>query len=171
MDFAELVRRRYSVRDFADRPVGEESLRLVLEAARQAPTAGNRQPQKIYVLKSPEALARIRSVTRYAFNAPLVLMICADENVAWKNSRETGYSSAEMDASIACTLMMLQAHALGLGTVWVRGYRTADVEKEFPLPAGERLVCLLPLGYPAEGSRPAAHHFERKPLEDLVAEL
>ena len=171
MDFQTLIKQRYSVRNFAARPVEEEKLQKILEAGRLAPTACNKQPQRIYVLESQSALAKIRQAVTYAFNAPLVLMICVNEDVAWKNSREPGYSSGEMDACIACTQMMLQAAELGLGTVWVRGYSTEDVTRVFPLPLGERLICLLPLGYPAEDSRPAPQHDQRQPLSEMIKRI
>ena len=171
MDFSQLVRERCSVRKFSEAPVEPEKLRAVLEAGRLAPTACNNQPQRIYVLQSPEALAKIRGVVKYAFNAPIVLMICVNEDAAWKNQREPGFSSGEMDATIVCDHMMLQAADLGLGTTWVRGYTTEDVMRAFPLPLGERLVCLLPLGYPAEDARPAPQHSVRRPMEDLVKTL
>jgi len=64
MDFLELARKRYSVRNYSDRPVEEEKLLKILEAGRLAPTAVNYQPQKIFVLKSAEAIEKLRSVTR-----------------------------------------------------------------------------------------------------------
>ena len=58
MNFAELSAQRYSLRKFSDRPVEDALLRQVLEAGRNAPTAHNNQPQRIFVLQSPEAMAK-----------------------------------------------------------------------------------------------------------------
>ena len=168
MDFQQLIKDRFSVRKFAPTPIEEEKLTTILEAAQVAPTACNNQPQRIYVLKSKEALTKISSVVKYIFNAPLVFMICVNEDVSWKNSRDAGYSSGEMDASIVCTQMMLQAQALGLGSLWIRGYATEDVTRLFPLPLGERLVCLLAVGYAAPDAKPAPYHTKREPLENIV---
>ncbi|MCQ2107042.1 MAG: nitroreductase family protein, partial [Fibrobacter sp.] len=72
MEFMDLVKSRYSCRKFSDRAVEAEKLNAVLEAGRLAPTAMNHQPLKIFVLKSAEALAKIRGITRMAYNAPVV---------------------------------------------------------------------------------------------------
>ncbi|MCR4666752.1 MAG: nitroreductase family protein [Desulfovibrio sp.] len=171
MEFSDVIKQRYSVRRYSERPVEETKLEAVLEAGRLAPTACNNQPQKIYVLKSGESLAKIRSCIKYAFNAPIVLLVCVNEDDAWKNSREPGYSSGEMDAAIVTTHMMLAAANEGLGSLWVRGYTTTDVLRVFPLPLGERLVCILLLGYPAETSAPSSHHLKRKLLDTMVTTL
>lgn len=63
MDFLKFSRKRYSVRSYSDRPVEQEKIDQILQAAMIAPTAVNYQPQKIYVLKSDDALNKIRSIT------------------------------------------------------------------------------------------------------------
>lgn len=67
MDFFTLAKNRYSVRKFSERSVEPEKLEKVLEAARVAPTAHNYQPFRIYVLKSKDAIAKIRELTPCAF--------------------------------------------------------------------------------------------------------
>ena len=100
MDFFTLAKNRYSVRKFSERSVEPEKLEKVLEAARVAPTAHNYQPFRIYVLKSKDAIAKIRELTPCAFNAPIVLMvtICRDEQ--WVNELEKGFLSGQVDAGI-----------------------------------------------------------------------
>lgn len=175
MDFLELSNVRYSVRNYTDQPVEEEKLQKILEAGRLAPTAGNRQPQKIYVLKSEEALSKIRSAASMAKNAPVVMMVCYDETKAWRNRLETfgdTYCTGEMDASISCTAMMMEATELGLGTLWVRGYSTEKILQEFPLPEHIKLVCLLLVGYAADDQDPNNKwHLSRKPMSEMVTEL
>lgn len=84
-DFLSLAESRYSVRSFTDRKVEPEKLEKILQAGRVAPTAVNNQPQIIYVLQSPEALARMGQATKYLFGAPQALLVCYDENICWKN--------------------------------------------------------------------------------------
>ncbi|MBP1554105.1 MAG: nitroreductase family protein, partial [Oscillospiraceae bacterium] len=84
MDFLKLIEQRYSVRSYSDRPVEQEKLDKILEAGRLAPTAVNEQPQRIFVLRSPGALSKVREICRYAFNAPVVLLVCYDKNISWK---------------------------------------------------------------------------------------
>ena len=95
-DFLELCKARYSVRSFSDRKVEPEKLEKILEAGRVAPTAVNFQPQVIYVLQSPDAVAKMASVTPYMFHAPQALLVCYDEDICWKNRKheEEGHSSA-----------------------------------------------------------------------------
>lgn len=78
MDFLEFSRKRFSVRSYSEKPIEDEKIQKILQAAIIAPTAVNYQPQKIYVLKSDEALRKIRGITRSTYNAPLVLLICSD---------------------------------------------------------------------------------------------
>lgn len=154
MGFLEFSRRRYSVRAYSQQPVEDEKINKILQAAMIAPTAVNYQPQKIYVLKSPEALQKIRKITRSTYDAPLVFLICSDTERSWHSPFVTGYDSGEMDASIVCTHMMLETEDLGLGSVWVLLFDPAEVRKAFHLP--EHIVprCLLPVGYPGQNATP-----------------
>lgn len=172
MDFLEFAKDRYSVRSFSDKPIEPEKMQKILEAGQVAPTALNFQPQKIYILKSGDALEKIRFLTKYAYNAPTVLLVCADLDKAWHSRHDRGYNSSEMDASIVCTHMMLEAWELGIGSVWVRGFRADEVAKMFKLPENIKPICLLPIGYPSEKAKPNAElHNTYRPLEEMVEEL
>lgn len=172
MDFMELAADRYSVRSFSDRPVEQEKINNILKAAQLAPTAVNFQPQMIYVLKSEEAMAKINRLCRCIYGAPMVFLICSDESKTWKSHTERGYSSGEMDCSIVCTHMMLEAWEQGIGSVWVRLFDVKAVAKAFGLPANIKPVCLLPVGYATEDSVPyAPWHDVYRPIEDFVEEL
>ena len=172
MDFLELAADRYSVRSYSDRPIEPEKMERILKAGQLAPTAVNFQPQKIYVLKSPEAIGKIRSLTRFAYDAPVVLLVCADKTKVWRSPSEHGYDTGEMDASIVCTHMMLEAWALGIGSVWVRGFDSRQVAKVFDLPEQVQPICLLPIGYPSDESVPYEEwHSTFRPLSETVEEL
>ncbi|MBQ5312586.1 MAG: nitroreductase family protein [Oscillospiraceae bacterium] len=172
MDFLKLIEQRYSVRSYSDRPVEQEKLDKILEAGRLVPTAVNEQPQRIFVLRSPGALSKVREICRYAFNAPVVLLVCYDKNISWKADKYgDDFDAGQMNATIVTTAMMMQAAQLGIGSLWVRGYHTQDVIDAFGLPDNIVPVCMLDLGYPAEDSKPSAKHFSRLPLTDTVKEL
>lgn len=171
MNFLDFAAKRYSVRDFAPTPIEDDKIQMILEAARLAPTACNYQPQKIYVLKSEKALAAARSVTRFLFNAPMAFMICVDDTQVWHSPMEPGYSTADMDGSIVCTHMMLEAWDLGIGSVWVRGFDSRELAKAFDLPEHIKPVCLLPVGYPSETSKPAGMHKASKKIIDFVEDI
>lgn len=170
MDFAQLSQARYSLRKFSDRPVEPEKLEAVLEAGRNAPTAHNLQPQRIFVLQTPEALEKADACTAAHFHPPVMLVVAYDPKVAWK--RETdGKDHGEIDAAIAAAQMMLQAADLGLGTTYVGMFEPDKVLAAFPEMAGTVPIALLPLGYPAEGAHPARLHTDRRPIGELVQYL
>lgn len=173
MDFAALSQQRYSVRKYQDQPVENEKLQKVLEAGRIAPTAANKQPQKIYVLKSPAAMEKARNFTRMMYNAPLALLVCYDDTLSWKADcfGETGYDGGEVDAAIVTSAMMMEATELGLGTLWVRGFSAPEAAKVFELPVNIHPVCFLLLGYAADRMEDSKAHASRKKLEETVTEL
>ena len=168
MEFEELIRERYSVRKFAAAPIEEEKLQKILEAGRIAPTGHNNQPQRVYVVKSPEALEKIRGLCVCAFNAPVVLMVAVNRNEEWKNDLEPGQTAGVQDAAIAATHMMLEAWNLGIGSCWVNWIPYTKVKEAFGLPEEEELILIMPIGYPAEGSHPAKLHAVSKALDELV---
>ena len=111
MNFNELTLARYSLRKFDPRPIEEEKLRLLLQAAQSAPTAHNNQPQYLLVCKSPDALARVDRCTTMHFGAPVVLVVCYDPAAAWVRTGIDGKNHGEIDAAIATAQIMLQAAA------------------------------------------------------------
>ena len=174
MDFLELAKNRYSERFFDSRPVEQEKLNKILEAGRIVPTACNYQPQRFYVLRSPEALAKARMVTPFHYNTPLMLLVCYDAKTVWRNPQDRyyrNYNSGEQDASIAATTMMYAAEELGIHSVWLRGFDSKTVVDTFGLPENMIPVMMFAMGYPSERSKPNAWHFKRMPLEDFVTEL
>ncbi|MDR1179188.1 MAG: nitroreductase family protein [Spirochaetales bacterium] len=167
MDFTTLSTQRYSVRKFQDTPVKKEDLDIILNAARSAPTAGNRQPQRILVLTKAGDLEKIDACTKCRFGAPVVLVICADTSVCWVRPFD-GAKSDQVDASIVTTQMMLQAADIGLGTTWVMYFDPAKLIAEFKLPEKLLPVAVLILGYPASDAQPAERHAQRNPLESIA---
>ena len=163
--FLELATGRFSVRSFSDRPIEDEKLEKILQAAKVAPTAVNFQPQKLYVIKTPEAMERLTAI-RSMFGAPLAVIVCYDDTVSWKNSRDGGHDSGEVDAAIITTHMMLQAWELGIGSCWIGAFSPAEIVREFGIPANEHPVAILPLGYAAEDCKPSEKHLAyREPSE------
>lgn len=174
MEFAELAKNRYSERDFDRRPVEREKLDQILEAGRVVPTACNYQPQRFYVIQSEEGMKKLRALTPFHYNAPLMILVCYDLRHAWANPRDRyyqNYNSGEQDATIAAATMMYQAEALGVHTIWVRGFDSKSVADAYGLPEYMIPVMMLGLGYPNEKARPNPWHFMRNPLSDFVTEL
>ena len=170
MDFEKLSAARYSLRKFDSRPVEQAQLPPILEAGRPAPPAHPKQPQRMVVIQSPEALEKADACMDCHFHAPVVIAVGYDPQESWH--RETdGKDHGEIDAAIAATQMMLQAADLGLGTTYVGMFRPADLVRTFPEMEGLHMIAMLPLGYPAEGAHPAKLHGLRKPMEELVKYL
>lgn len=167
MDLMNLLKARYSVRMFSDKPVEDDKLNQILEAGRVAPTAVNFQPQRILVLKSKDALDKLKNCTRYYFDAPVALIVCYDNTVSWKRKYDN-YDMGAVDAAIVTTQMMLETANLGLGTTWVGHFEPEAVVREFELSENIIPVAILPIGYPAEGAEPNPRHFERFELKDTV---
>lgn len=170
MNFLELAGERYSVRSFSDKPVEEEKLKLILEAVRLAPTAANRQPQRVYVLRSDEALKLAGTFSPCIYGAGTVLLFCFDRNVAWVHPTD-GACTGEVDAAIACTHAMMEARELGIGSCWVRYFETEKVSAALKLPENIVPVALLPIGYPAGDAAPGPKHSESKSIDELVSFL
>ena len=171
MEFNDVIRERFSVRQFDERPIEEEVLQRILEAGRIAPTAANKQPWRVSVIRSDEGLEKIRAISRCAFNAPVVLLFTYDENEQWRSPLEEGITSGQQDVSIVATHMMLAAWDLGIGSCWVNFFPQSETGRAFGLPENEKPVLLLPIGYPGEKAKPSPMHSQRKPLEELVKDL
>lgn len=169
MTFLELAKTRYSVRSFQDRPIAEEDMNRILEAGHVAPTACNNQPQKIYIAQSEDARKKLASVCHCTFDAPVILVICYDRNLNWKNKLQPGYESGETDAAIVCTHMMLEAAELGIGSCWVGYFNAHRVSEVLGLPENLTVAALLPMGYPADDAKPLPLHSQFRELSDIVS--
>lgn len=165
-DFLELARDRYSERRFSDRPIEDEKLAQILEAGHLAPTAENKQPQRILVVRGEEALARMDKCTRCRFGAPVVLVVAYDMTDAARNPDVLDYGV--VDSAIVADHMSLEAAELGIHSCWVGLIDPSELRRQFDIPREYRVVCVMPLGYPSERSRPSRLHKRRKELAETV---
>ncbi len=149
MDFKELAKERFSCRKFKNNKVEQEKIDIILNSAMLAPTAVNKQPQRILVLTDENRLKSLKEFTRYDFDAPLCFVICVETDKAWVRKYD-GKNSAEIDAAIVTTHMMMQAQDLGLGTTWVMSFDPKKGREILNIPENLELVALLPTGYPAD---------------------
>lgn len=170
MNFLKLASERYSVRSFDSKAVEDDKLEQILQAARIAPTAVNYQPQKLYVVKSEDALSKLAGM-RNIFGAPLAIIVCYDNTASWKNAKDGGHDSGEVDAAIITTHMMLQAWELGIGSCWMGSFSPSDVKKAFDIPGNEIPVAILALGYPATDCKPSDRHPMRKEIAEFTTSL
>jgi nitroreductase len=167
MNFFELVTTRYSVRNYTTQKVEDEKLAHILAAGRVAPTAANRQPQRVVVVQSEAGLEKLAKAARI-FGAPLALVVCANHDEAWVRGYDRK-SAADIDASIVTDHMMLQATELGLGTLWICAFDPKIVRQEFNLPDHIEPINILAVGYGCgEVKSPDRHATDRKPLDDTM---
>ena len=170
MEFKEVIKNRYSCRKYSDKAVEPEKLTAILEAGRVAPTAKNLQEQRIYVIQSEEALAKIDSVTPCRFGAPVVIAVAFDKDNIYTYPGEMKRSGDE-DATIVATHMILAATDEGLGTCWLNRFDPMETAKILGLPENEELVMLMDVGYAAEDATPSPMHANRKDLSETVKYL
>ncbi len=171
MEFDTVIKERYSVRKYKPDCITDDELNTILKAGMVAPTGCNYQPQRIYVLKSAQAIAKIRTLSRCAFDAPVVLIVALNEDEDWKSPLEAGCRAGIQDVSIVADHMMLAAWNIGVGSCWVNFFKPSEVKAAFDLPENETPVLLMTLGYPADGATPAKLHAASKATEEVVRYL
>lgn len=170
MEFTELIKNRYSCKKFDGRQIEKSQLEAILEAGRAAPTAKNTQEQRIYVVQSAEALARLDEETPCRYGAKTVLAVAYDRDAAFAYPGGKLDSGAE-DAAIVATHMLLAAYNAGVDSCWVNFFDPDKMAKALGLPENEELLMLLDLGYAAEGTGALPNHTSRKPLHETVSYL
>lgn len=170
MEFADVIKKRYSCKKYSDRPVEDSGLAAILEAGRLAPTAKNLQEQHIYVLSSQDALEKFDSLTPCRYGAPTVLLVAFDSRNVYIYPGSERTSGVE-DASIVATHMILAAANEGVDSCWVNRLNPDEAAKTFGLPEDEAVLCAIDLGYAAEGAGPLPNHNSRKSLDETVTRL
>lgn len=151
MDTLDALLTRRSVRRFTPQPVAQDQLDTILRAAMHAPSACNQQPWHFITVTARERLDAIASVHPYAqmlTQAPLAVIVCADLTL------ETCPGNWVIDCSAAMQNLLLAAHALGLGGVWVGIHpveqRVSDIRQVMNLPSFVMPLSLAAMGHPAE---------------------
>jgi nitroreductase len=151
MDAIEALLTRRSVRQFTPEPVSEDQTTALLRAAMHAPSACNQQPWHFVVVTEREKLLEITRLHPYAKmleQAPLAIFVCADVTL------ETCPGNWVIDCSAATQNLLLAAHALGLGGVWVGIHpveaRVKELSQLLGLPSYVMPLCLTAIGHPAE---------------------
>ncbi len=170
MDIFDAIKGRRSVRAFKRDTIKNDDLKKILEAARWAPSAGNRQPLEVIVVRDEATKQRLAQAARgqdFIIDAPVVLVICA--NMARASSRY-GERGADLyciqDTAAAAQNIHLAAYALGYATCWIGAFDEGEAVEVVDAPSGVRPVAIIPIGKPAE--KPSAP--KRIPLSKIVHE-
>lgn len=164
MEFSELIEKRYSVRSYKADPVEGDKLQQVLEAARLAPTAANRQAIQFIVIHPAGREAELGRIYKadWFVEPPLVICACGIPDQNWV--RRDGKNYNDVDAAIAMDHLILAATDAGLGTCWIAGFDATAAREVLDLPDDVEPIAFTPLGYPAD--QPGTK--KRKPLSELV---
>ncbi|MFW5855844.1 MAG: nitroreductase family protein [Bacillota bacterium] len=143
MDFVEVIKTRRSVRKFKDKNVSDKLIEEIIDAGRLAPSGNNLQPVEFIVIKDKNKRKEIAGLATYGSfieDAPVCIAVC---------SKKTEHDVE--DGSAATENILLAAHALGLASCWVAGYKkdySSDIEDLLEMPEEYVLISLLPIGYP-----------------------
>ncbi len=167
MEFYEVINKRRSIRAYKKDPVEDSKLSRILNAARLAPTAANRQPFSLIVVKDEETKLKLKDAysQEWFFTAPVIVCACALPDEAWKRNDGKGY--VDVDVAIAMDHLILAASAEGLGTCWIAAFKPEVVREVLNIPDNMEPLVLTPLGYPETIPEPTF----RKPLEEMVREI
>jgi len=163
LDVFEAIKRRRSIRKFEQKSVEKEKLMKVLEAARLAPSAMNRQPYVFIVTSDEEMIKKISSACNQKWDAPIIIVICALPEKAWV--RDDGEEYWKADSAIAMNNLSLQACEEDLGTCWIAAFDEQKIKEILGIVNEARIVAMTPLGYPAEKKGPVTN---RKSISELV---
>jgi nitroreductase len=165
MDVFEAITQRKSIRKYKDKEIEKEKLIKVLESARIAPSASNRQEWKFIVVKDENTRNKLVSAAhdqKFVGQAPVTIVACSTES---ERIMPCGQHAYTVDLSIAVSFMMLEATELGLGTCWLGAFDEEAVKEILGIPSDIRVPAMFTLGYADEN--PVAR--PRKALKDIVS--
>ena len=171
MELFDVIHTRQSIRKFQTRAVEDEKLQRLLEAITRAPSAGNAQAYRIFVVREPAlrlTLSRGAGQQACVADAPLVLVFCADpsRSAALWGAKGEQFLCLQ-DATVACAYAQLAATALGLASIWLGATLESEMIRDaLGLRDGLWPIALLPVGYPAE----SPDRTSRRAVEDVVVE-
>jgi nitroreductase len=150
MSILDVIKQRRSIRRYLPNPVEDEKLAKILEAGRYAPTASNRQLNKVIVVKDAELRRKLVPVCKnqsFVADAPVLLVVYSDHE---GRIMSCGQSAGAVDLSIMLSFMMLQATELGLGTCWLGAFYSDQMKELLDIPDNYTVVASCTLGYSAD---------------------
>ncbi|HDM60042.1 MAG TPA: nitroreductase family protein [Archaeoglobus veneficus] len=162
-----LIYDRISIRRYQPIDLPDELILEILKAGNAAPSAGNLQARDFIVVRDPEtkkklAIAALEQM--FIAEAPVVIVVCANYPRSMRVYGDRGRLYAEQDATAAVENILLAAHALGLGAVWVGAFHEVAVSSILNIPEYARPIAIVPVGYPAEKPEKRS----RYPIQELT---
>lgn len=163
MKTIEAIKNRYSCRNYKGKEIPEDKLKKVLKAAQLAPSAHNSQPWKIVVVKKQNLKDRVAQTASQPFIAQAsVILACVSTNPDEMMSCQV--PSYPVDCAIAMDHLSLRATEEGLATCWIGAFDQKKAKKLLDVPEDNKMVILMPLGYPADSKGKK----QRKALDKLI---
>ncbi len=163
MEIFEGIYTRRSVRDFTDVPVEREKLQEILTAGSWAPSGLNNQPWRFVIISNSGKRRELAGLTRYSRvleQAPVAIAVFTDRSVMYNDTKDH-------QAIGACLQnMLLAAHAMGLGAVWLGEIlnNAVAVRESLELSENYELMAVLAVGYPARVDQSSS----RKQMDQLL---
>jgi nitroreductase len=166
MNFKDLARKRYSVRNYLSTPVEKEKIIEVVEAALLAPSAVNFQPWKFVVVTEPALLTQLQGCYHRDWfkSAPACIVAIGDHDKGWHRPTD-GKDYTDIDVAIAIDHLMLAATELDLGTCWICHFNVDACASLFNLPENFEPIALIPIGYPSVVNGPEK---KRRAIEESL---
>jgi nitroreductase len=170
----ELIRKiqtRQSIRRYSNEPIAENDLKEILETGFSAPSAGNRQPWRVVIVKDRTRKDRLAGAAfgqSFSAEAPVLLVVCAVPYESAERYNERGATVYALQDTAALTQnILLASHALGYATCWIGAFNEEEVANILKVPEGMRPVSMIPIGY-VEGVKPKTR--PRKSISEVIVE-
>jgi len=163
MDLLEGIYTRRSVREFVDQPVEREQVLEIIKAGTWAPSGLNNQPWRFVIVQRADVKKELAKQTKYGFvieRAPVCIAVFVDRNVMYNDVKDH-------QAMGACIQnMLLAAHAMGLGAVWLGEIlkNAESVRTLLGLPTAMELMAVVALGHP----KAQKHSSSRKAVSEVL---
>jgi nitroreductase len=168
LDVFEAIRGRRSVRAFTKKPVSDEEITKLIDAASWAPSAGNIQPWEFIIVRDTKIKRELSTAAldqTFIEEAPVVIVVCANQMRSGRGYGSRGVNLyCLQDTAAATQNMLLAAHAIGLAACWIGAFQEEEARKVLNIPSGIRPVAIVPLGHPAE--KPMER--SKRPLSEIV---
>ena len=163
MSVLEAIRKRYSCRAYQARPIEQDKLNQVFEAARLAPSAKNMQDWRFVVVTDKETkhkVAEAASGQMFLEKAGAIIVACSNS----EHVMRCGQAIGPIDVAIALEHISLQAVDLGLATCWIGSFEPEKVKAILGIPSDINMIELMGLGYPADEPKEPS----RVPVDEIV---
>ena len=163
MTFLDLVKQRYSCRNYQPKGVEQQKLDYIMECVRYAPSAVNFQPWRFRIVTDDADKAKLQSCydREWFASAPMYVIASILHDEEWV--RSDGKHHGDIDIAIAVEHLCLAATEQGLATCWVCNFDAVKCRQLFGIADNEEPAVLIPIGYAADETREK----KRKPLADI----